>query len=141
MNFLEDELQFRMQILYEKQHRCLKVQKVFIFLSIVFFICAIVLLPVHFLFALIVGGPMANKATSLAREKYPYVRIAWTGTGSDWNLPLIIEAERFNDYLTVEILKFNSRSLQCFATAMLGNILMWWIMPRILLRILSAIKK
>lgn len=98
------------------------------------------LLPIHLFFAMIVGIPLANQATSLAREKYPYVRMAWTGKGSDWDPPLIIEAESFNDDLTVNILKFISRCLYCFAGAMLGNILMW-MLPAILMQMLLAIRK
>lgn len=123
----ENELQEQTKSLLQKQQTCLKIQILLIALSIVFYKCAIVLLPAHFIIMVICGGRLSNKATSIARKKYPDVllRTSYTGKGAGWDPYIMDEAERCNDNFTVKILKFNHWTVYFFFAAMLGNVFMW----------------
>lgn len=50
---------------------------------------------------------MSNKATSLAWEKYPYIpeQGSCVGKGAGYDPYIMAEATRFNDDLTVKLLK------------------------------------
>lgn len=121
----ENELQERMKHLYQKQRICLNIQKLLIVLSIVFFKGAFILLTAHVVFLIVYSNILCNRATSLARTKYPYVPMGRVGKGIGWDPFIITEARRHNDNLTVKLLKFNYWTVYCFAAAMIGNVLMW----------------
>lgn len=123
----ENELQEQIKGLSRKQRICLGIQILLIALSIVFYQYAIMLLPAHFIVVMTFGGGLSNKATSLARKKYPDVplRAGYIGKGAGWDPYIMEEAKRFNDDLTVKILKFNHWTVYCFLAAMAGNVFMW----------------
>lgn len=121
----DQELQSCMEELYRKQQKFIKIQKIFIMLSIVLFYFAIIWLFAHIALLIIWGGYLSNKATSLARKKYPYVRLQRVGKGVSWDPAIITEATLFNDDLTVKIIKFNNLSMFYYGVAFFGNILMW----------------
>jgi len=65
------------------------------------------------------------RASSLARKKYPYV-IAYTsyiGKGAGWDPYIESAAERYGDIATVNMLKFNRRSIGCLLVAMVSYVL------------------
>lgn len=123
----EERIQSSMERLYAKQRRCLIIQKALIVLSVVFYRYGIILLPLHLAIVIFFGGILSNKATSLSREKYPYVplRTSRIGKGYGWDPHIIEEARQINDELTVRILSFNRRTVYFFLAAMLSNALIW----------------
>lgn len=121
----ENEIKERMESLLQKQQQCLKLQKLLIILTIGFFKYGVIPLFLHIAIVIIWGGILSNKATSLARKKYPYVRIGRVGIGASWDPFIIDEANRLNDNLTVQILKYNIWTLGHFACAMIGYCVMW----------------
>lgn len=123
----ERELNERMERLSRRQRVCLSIQALLAALTVIFYQCAILLLPAHMVVVLIPGGILSNKATRLARQKYPYVslRTAFLGRGTGWDPYIIDEAKRLHDGLTVRVLSFGRRTIYCFLAAALGAALMW----------------
>lgn len=123
----ERELNEHMERLSRRQRVCLNVQALLAALTVIFYQYAIVLLPTHMVVVLIPGGILSNKATRLARQKYPYVtlRTGFIGRGAGWDPYIIGEAKRLHDGLTVQVLNFGRRTIYCFLASALGTILMW----------------
>jgi len=108
---------------------CLTIQKLLIVLAIVFYQCAIVLLPAHVVLVIVCGGILSNQATSLARGKYPDVplRACRIGKGEGWDPYIMEEAKRLDDSLTVKQLNFNRWTIYHVVVGVLGNVLMWFL--------------
>lgn len=123
----ERELNQHMERLSRRQRVCLSVQVLLAALSVIFYQYAVVLLPAHMATVLIPGGILSNKATELARQKYPYVplRTGFIGRGAGWDPYIIDEARRLHDDLTVQVLNFGRRTIYCLLAAALGASLMW----------------
>ncbi len=119
------ELSNQMSDLKIKQVRFNKVQKLFCIITIMFFPIGVFSLFIHAGLMIFYGNHLSNKATSLAKTKYPYIMAGPTGKGWGWDPYLIDEAFRENDTLTVEILKHNFRTVLYFGIALIGYIAMW----------------
>jgi hypothetical protein len=98
-----------MKAVYQKQQRCLKVQRLLIVIQTVANTYGGIIAVAHTLFSILWGGFLSSKATALAREKYPYVPIGpgYGGRGFSWDTAIMAEASCSNDDLTIKILKFN----------------------------------
>jgi len=96
---------------YEAQQRCLKVQEIFVALTFPFYLFGMIPILIDFLITLTWGVYLRNKASSLAATKYPFLGHRRVGSGFSWDPPIIDEAKRCNDRLTVKILRFNYWSL------------------------------
>lgn len=124
----DQEIQTCMEELYQKQQKCLRVQKRLAIAATVFFLFAFVPLLASMLIGIFWANPMANKATALARQRYPYVTIGsdYGGRGFSYDPKLIAEANYFHDDITVKILKFNRSSINYILRGILGCVLMWF---------------
>ncbi len=134
----DEELQACMEELYQKQQKCLKIQKRLVIATMIFFVVAFIPLLAESLIGIIWGGYLSNKATSLARKRYPYISLGpgYGGRGFSWDPWLIAEAKRSNDDMTVKILEFNRSTVNYGVAALLGCCLMWFL-AALLLEILG----
>lgn len=73
------------------------------------------------------GNRLANKATSLARKKYPYAPIGtgYGGRGLSWDPMLVYVAKRLDDNLTIEVLRFNRTTINYVICSVAGYCIVW----------------
>lgn len=138
------EVETAMEELYEKQQKCLLMQKRLMIAAMVFFVVGFIPLFANAFICIFWGNYLANKATSLARKKYPYVPIGpgYGGRGLSWDPMLIYTAKRLDDDLTIKILRFNRATINYMVRAMLGYSLVLIVVGTLLKKIgidLSAI--
>ena len=136
----DQEIQARMEELYQEQQKCLKWQKRLLIITMVFFIFTLFLIPAHIAVSMVWAGHLANEATSLARKRYPYVPIGpgVGGRGLSWDLNIMTEASHFDDDITIKILKFRQSSVKYFVASILGCCFMW-MFPVLLLKMIASL--
>lgn len=120
----QQELNTQMIKIYEAQQKCLKVQEALVSLTFPFYLFGIIPILVNFLISLTWGIYLRNKASSLAVSKYPFCGSRRVGNGFSWDPPIIDEAKRCNDGLTVKILRFNYWSLGLVVASILVYLFM-----------------
>lgn len=113
----EQEIESQMFKVYEAQQKCLKVQELLAALTFPFYLFGFIPLLLNFLVSFAWGIYLRNKASSLAMTKYPSLGPRRVGSGFSWDPPMIDEAKRRNDNLTVKILRFNYWSLGLVAVS------------------------
>ncbi len=113
----KQELEDQMVKIYVAQQKCLRTQEVFVGLTFPFYLFGIIPVLVNFVISLTWGIYLRNKASSLAAAKYPGLGLRRVGNGSSWDPPIIEEAKRCHDRLTVKILRFNGWSLGLVAAS------------------------
>ncbi len=116
----EEELQAKMNQVYQEQQKCLKIQKVLVVITIFSYLLGFIPLFIHLFIAIIWGTILTNRASVLAKEKYPCLGMCPVGRGYSWDPPIVEAATRNNDSLTVKILSFNMLSKLIFGAAFLG---------------------
>lgn len=120
----EQELDTEMGKIYEAQQKCLRIQEILVALTFPFYLFGIIAVVLNFLVAVTWGIYLVNKASSLAIKKYPHLGYRRCGNGISWDPPIIDEAKKCHDTLTVRILRFNYWSLGLVAASMLVYIFM-----------------
>lgn len=128
------EIDVAMEALYETQQKCLQIQKKLMIAAMVFFIVGFIPLFANAFICIFWGNRLANRATSLARKKYPYVPIGtgYGGRGLSWDPMLTYAAKRLDDNLTIEILRFNRATTRYVICALSGYCLVWVVAGKLL---------
>lgn len=117
---LPDEgLEAQMVKIYESQQKCLRTQEVLVALTFPFYFFGFIPLLLNFFVTLIWGNYLRNRASSLATSKYPGLGYRRGGNGFSCDPPIIDEAKRRHDTLTVRVLRFNYWSLLLVILSML----------------------
>lgn len=124
-----------MERLLEKQKKCILTQNCLTALTVIFFKYGVFPLFAHAFLIIVYGNILTNKATSLARKKYPYIPIGPSGKGLSWDPYISAEARSLDDYLTADILKFNRSCILHFFAAMAGYIFMLVVFGEIVMTI------
>ncbi len=107
----EQEIEAQMAKLYQAQQKCLKLQIFLVVLTAIAYVFGFIPLFLNFFVSLFWGTYLRNKSFSLATKKYPFLKRRYPGRGFAWIFPFIEKATQCNDSLTVQILKFNWRTI------------------------------